>query len=797
MRQLGRPGDPWQELFVLDAHGVRDDGLWAMFELLLLLARQNGKGWCTDAIELGGLFLFREPLILHSSHQFKALDVDTPILTSRGWSTMGALADGDEVYGPDGQLTKVVAAHPRRVGRPCYRLRLDDGQEIVADADHLWEVVEPGGRRRVLTTQQIADSGISTVQPFSSRDRRRYHFRLDLPAPLAGVDAALPIDPWLLGAWLGDGTTTKGEITVGAEDRDYLLARLTALGETYRVRPDVRWPDRVFTVIVRGLIGRLRAAGVLGAKHIPDGYMLASQRQRRELLAGIMDTDGTVSTSQITVTMSNARLMDDVASLVRSLGYKASLREYRASLNGVDAGPMYRVQFSSSTDVNPFAMPRKAAKVKPRHHRKTRAHYNAIVAVDPVQTRPTRCITVAHESSLYLAGRGLIPTHNTSTSTFRRLIDIIDSSDWLTKRVKNVSRSKGDEGIYLTRAAGGGALQFVARSLGSGRGLTGSKNIFDEAWALTIGQYAAQTPTLSTIPNPQIIYTTTPPDDDLGPVPSDAMLPSVRRRAVAGSERIGVHEYSPAAGFDRTDRDVWYENNPSAGIRIAEWFLAKQLAAFTAAGKPQKFDTEHLGVWPLDEAAQWLTISRSDWEAAADIPPAPTGRMAFGLEVEWDRSHGAIGVAWRRPDNRRQVELTQDDTGVDHRPGTAWMLGRGRELLKRWPGSVLVIPDGPAGSLHKEFEDAGVPFVPMKAIDQAKAFGDFYDSVAGPEVDKRDLRHGNQKALNDGVAGGVARPVGDAKAWDRKASINHCPLGAGTAALFGLRNLTIPRSRVY
>lgn len=385
----------------------------------------------------------------------------------------------------------------------------------------------------------------------------------------------------------------------------------------------------------------------------------------------------------------------------------------------------------------------------------------------------------------------------TSTSTFRRLIDVIDSSDWLTKRVKNVSRSKGDEGIYLTRAAGGGALQFVARSLGSGRGLTGSKNIFDEAWALTIGQYAAQTPTLSTIPNPQIIYTTTPPDEDLGPPPHDAMLPSVRRRAVSGDDRTGVHEYSPEPGFDRTDRDVWYRCNPALGIRISEWFLAKQLAAFTEAGKPQKFDTEHLGVWPLDEAAQWLTIAKADWDAAADVAPAPTGRMAFGIEVNWDREWAAIGVAWRRADNRRQVEITQGDSGVDHRPGTAWCLDRARELLKRWPGSVLVIPDGPAGSLHKDFEDAGVPFVAMKGMDQTKGFGDLYDSIAGPDVEKRDVRHGNQPALNNAAAGAIARPVGDAKAWDRKASINHAPLGAATGALWGLRNLTIPRSRVF
>lgn len=381
----------------------------------------------------------------------------------------------------------------------------------------------------------------------------------------------------------------------------------------------------------------------------------------------------------------------------------------------------------------------------------------------------------------------------TSTSTFRRLIDIVDSSDWLTKRVKNVSRSKGDEGIYLTRPAGGGALQFVARSLGSGRGLTGSKNCFDEAWALTIGQYAAQTPTLATIPNPQIIYTTTPPDEDLGPVPADAMLPSVRRRAVVGSERVAVYEWSPEPGFDRTDPQVWYSCNPAAGDpphgRIAPWFLAKQLAAFTEAGRPGKFDTEHLGVWPLDEAAQWLTIAKAAWEAAADVADAPRPPVAFGVEVEWDRSHGAIGVAWRRPDQLRQVELTADDSGVDHRPGTGWILDRARDLLKRNRGSVIVIPDGPAGSLHKDFEDAGVPFVKMTAAEQGKGFGDFFDAFSGADPAERDGRHGNQPALNAAVAGAVARPVGDAKAWDRKASINHCPLGAATAALFGLRNM--------
>jgi len=295
---------------------------------------------------------------------------------------------------------------------------------------------------------------------------------------------------------------------------------------------------------------------------------------------------------------------------------------------------------------------------------------------------------------------------------------------------------------------------------------------------------------LATLPNPQIIYTTTPPDEDIGPVPDDAMLPSVRKRAQSGSDRTAVYEWSPPEGFDRTDRNVWYDCNPALGIRISEWFLAKQLDNFTAAGKPQKFDTEHLGVWPLDQAQQWLTISQGAWAAADDVAESVTGPVAFGLEVDWDREWSAFAVAWKRPDGRRQVEVTQSDDGVDHRKGTAWCLARGRQLLEQWPGSVLVIPDGPAGSLHKDFEDAGVPFVTMNGTQQCRAFGDFYDGVAGPDEQERDIRHGNQDALNTAVAGGIARPVGESKAWDRKASAKHCPLGAATAALWALREAT-------
>src|SRR5690606_19329555 len=229
-----------------------------------------------------------------------------------------------------------------------------------------------------------------------------------------------------------------GRLTVGVEDLPYTLGRLDALGETYSVREDPRTDGRVLSVCVYGLRVRLRAAGVLGAKRIPEAYMLASERQRRDLLAGVMDTDGTVSAHQVAVTMSKRELMEDVASLVRSLGYKATLREFRASIDGRDAGPMWRVQISASQDVSAVQMPRKSEKIRPRQGRVTRSQYNAIVAIEPVASRPTRCITVAHESSQFLVGRGFVPTHNTATEMFLRMKALVDNTDALRKRVKRI-----------------------------------------------------------------------------------------------------------------------------------------------------------------------------------------------------------------------------------------------------------------------------------------------------------------------------------------------------------------------
>lgn len=397
------------------------------------------------------------------------------------------------------------------------------------------------------------------------------------------------------------------------------------------------------------------------------------------------------------------------------------------------------------------------------------------------------CTEAIELGSLFLFREPLIlhSAHQfkTSTAAFRRIIDIIDASDWLTKRVKAVSRSKGDEGIELTRAAGGGRLQFIARSLGSGRGLTGSKTVFDEAAWLTVGQYAAQTPGLATIPNPQIIYTTTPPDEDVGPMPEDAMLPSVRKRAHAGEGRIAIHEWSPAPGADLTSEETMYDCNPAAGIRIPIGFLKQQLVNFTAAGRPEKYVTEHLGAWPPSADEQWQVITEDAWNDAGDPESRADGGVAIGISMTNDRARTSIAIFGKRADGLRHGQL------IEQGAGSGWVVEAvKRAKAQRTICAVVIGAGDPARSLLPDFEAAGIEVLTPGTADVAAECGAYYDGIAGKDVTARDIRHPGQGPLTAAVAGAVKKTVGAAWLWERlTVGMDVSPLYAVTNASYGFR----------
>lgn len=803
--------DPWQSLILDASLGMRADGTWSAFETAVVVSRQNGKGSILEARELAGLFMLGEELILHSAHEFKDLDCDTLVLTPSGWSAMGDLSSGDTVFAPDGQPTKVLTAHPILRDSDCYRVTFADGQSIVAGGGHLWEVTEVSRNglnpvRRVVTTEQLRRGGLVYHSDCPSRPngRNTYRWRVDLPKPLQAPDADLPIDPYLLGMWLGDGDSAGGRLTVGGADLDHVLTQLDASGEGWSVGVDKRWPDRVKYVGITGLKARLRGLGVLNNKHIPGLYLGASEKQRRALLAGIMDTDGTVSGHQLAVTMVKHGLMEDALTLVRSLGYRATLRTFRASLNGRDAGPMHRVQFAP-TDISPFRMVRKTAKIV--RLKTSRSAYNAMVSIDRVPTRPTRCITVAHESGCYLAGRGLTPTHNTAQEAFLRIQWLVENADEFRKRVARIRTSHGDEGIQLrpkeTIVTGSSSrqvtigkaprLRFVARTGGSGRGFSGDVVILDEAFNLPAQVMSALMFTMSARNDPQLWYASSAVNKDEHP--NGEVLSAVRDRGLAGDDPSLVYAewsadeeaYKKNPEAVSGDPEQWAAANPGLGIRISPEHVMRERRSMGA--KSKTFAVERLGIgdWPV--VTEHMTVfDAAIWAALTDLQSAIEGDVVFAADATPNRAAGAIAVAGKRSDGLLHGEI------VEHRPGTGWMLDRLIELHKSWgPRAVVLNPGSAAGSLSVGLREAGIEPVEVSGRGEAQACGWIYDLITNSGV-----RHLGQPELAAALAAAQKRDMGDAWVWDRKDSNGDIsPLGAFTLALNGFAQPAEPEQPFF
>jgi replicative DNA helicase len=515
----------------------------------------------------------------------KALALDTPLPTPSGWTTMGEVSIGDQLIGADGRPTAIVAATEVMHGRPCYEIEFDDGEVIVADAEHEWRtstraarrqraetrtawywpsesrlrlrmackaaLVEPdrgitaaevlqtvgsefrnlihtagrgvglaperipvsaagsmrsyvwrapaySSRRALLATMvQLADrpknaaataahTDIVTTAQIAGTLRRPADGRLNhavavaKPADLPPRD--LPLSPYALGVWLGDGLSRSARFVsadpqiaaeIQADGFRVVKSRRIPLGYTIRLCDPAPIGERACAVCGRSFIpknsqvrtcgrtcggrsrsnewrsassvppspvcpdcgqpssgGRqcqgcrnhhgtvqaiLRTLGVLGNKHIPVEYLRASEGQRRDLLAGLLDTDGTVTPSgSVQFCVTSRRLATDVRELVMSLGYRCGWSERRVPGASAMSSIAYTITFTTTDDV--FRLERKRAAHRERRPIRTtpRTRERFITAVRLVDSVPVRCVQVDSTDRMYLASRSMIPTHNST-----------------------------------------------------------------------------------------------------------------------------------------------------------------------------------------------------------------------------------------------------------------------------------------------------------------------------------------------------------------------------------------------
>ncbi len=369
-----------------------------------------------------GFRRFRTAYIEVGKGSGKAVALDTPIPTPDGWTTMGALRVGDRVFDERGAVCVVTATSAVMTGRPCYRVAFADGAAIIADAEHLWRTTalrsagrrgpKPPGQPRkgqpsLRTTAEIART-VMLPASASRHPQAKYNHRIDVAGVLALPEAALPIPPYTLGAWLGDGEAQAARLTAPPGKRQ-ILHEIEGEGVAVEVREAEQ----------RALLGRgwfqvaLRELGVLGAKHIPSRYLRASAAQRMALLQGLMDTDGYCPREgQCEFTTTTPALAAGALELLHTLGFKATMTEGRALLEGRDCGPKWRIRFQAYADEPVFRLGRKVERLRRRPKSRPLSSGRMIVACEPVPSEPVRCIRVSAPSGLFLASRAMIPTHN-------------------------------------------------------------------------------------------------------------------------------------------------------------------------------------------------------------------------------------------------------------------------------------------------------------------------------------------------------------------------------------------------
>ena len=421
----------------------------------------------------------------------KAICIKTEICQPFGWTLLQDLKVGDVVFDENGKTCNVTKVFDIIEKPVSYRLTFDDKTTIDCCEDHQWFTYDAAqlarltrqdeewrARRRAKrpsrakgnksqafvdsitarnnakkeTIKPLACGSVKTtkeiVETLKVRNNTRANHAIPVSLCLDLIAEDLPIEPYVLGAWLGDGSKCSGQLTS-------IDPQIWEEIEKYGY--EITHYDRYVVHNIVGLAKKLRIAGLKNNKHIPNIYLRASREQRLALLQGLMDTDGTVNQNgTCEFTNTNYAIAEGCLDLINGLGWKANIREGRAKLYGKDCGPKYTIKWTPDDYV--FRLERKRSKQVLATRRTTKFRY--IVSAERIEPVPMRCIEVDSPSHLFLAGRQMVPTHN----SFAILLDAlrhISNPNYgaviFRRESPQITNTGGlwDESLKLYPAAGG------------------------------------------------------------------------------------------------------------------------------------------------------------------------------------------------------------------------------------------------------------------------------------------------------------------------------------------------------
>ncbi|MFD4547584.1 helicase-related protein [Streptomyces sp. NPDC058466] len=430
----------WDEAFVLQvalarrryadaqlpavARTPKPDGLLSAFDAKLPFTLTEGQQKVSKEI-------FDDLATEHPMHRLlqgevgsgKAQPLDSTVLTPAGFRRMGDLREGDEVVVPDGEIALIDGVFPQGE-RDVWRMVLSDGSSVECDDEHLWIVGTSGGWHRGQTPKTMTTREIR-LDMFKANGSSKWYVPAATPVDL-GQDAGLPLDPYLFGLLLGDGSF-RHDLRLSTIDDEIRDAVASAVAPDCRLVP-VTGSRCDYTIQSKERSGGARNpviqalrdldlwATTSHGKFIPEDFKNTSIKNRLALLQGLLDTDGTVHKDGLGISLCSAslRLAEDVAWLVRSLGGRARVLPKKAA---------FHVSVALPAEYAPFRLSRKADRVCPRP--KDNTFRRGIRAVEYVGRKPVQCISVAHPSHAYVTDNFTV-THNTMVA-LRAMLTVVDA----------------------------------------------------------------------------------------------------------------------------------------------------------------------------------------------------------------------------------------------------------------------------------------------------------------------------------------------------------------------------------
>ena len=354
----------------------------------------------------------------------KAMPKDTLIPTPDGEKLLGEIKVGDFVFDRKGHPTKVLGVYDRGVRR-CFELTFSDGRKTRCCDEHIWPCYTSKKNLKNLTLQEMMEKGIRISAKSGAR------FRMPINGCVEFSEKELPVHPYILGVFLGDGCCKERYLTLSSNDLPVVEKVAKLLNATAEKLSENNYSWRFMkggkAITTKEVFGDIASWVMRGSneKAIPAYYLHGSSDQRIALLQGLFDTDGSVSSKSnglASFSTTSSELYAGVSYLLRSLGLSASTSSKAVCRGRVKQNGTCSTDYVVRTHLKPdqfdvcFSLPRQIEKLKAvfgAFKRPSKCTERvALTDVREIEPCDQVCILVDNPEHLFLANDFLV-THNT------------------------------------------------------------------------------------------------------------------------------------------------------------------------------------------------------------------------------------------------------------------------------------------------------------------------------------------------------------------------------------------------